>query len=191
VDPSPHRVSDGVCPTGVGSLCQGVRNSSCFCLLGGRGSGKSTVVKMLTGELPIATGEVYVCGVNLRRNLYKAIRLLGYCPQGDAFHGLLTGLETLHMYARIKGVAEKEIPGVVNAVSLLLRMKPHVGYLTKTYNVDAKRKLAVAVAAIGRPKVMVLDEPTFAMSQPGRRVVWDYLSALKESGTTLLVATSR
>ena len=92
-----------------------VPNGECFGLLGINGAGKSTTLAMLTGEFPPSAGEAFVAGMNLSTDVHACRRHIGFCPQFDALFELLTAREHLILYARIKGIAENDIPKVVEA----------------------------------------------------------------------------
>ena len=84
-----------------------VRRGECFGLLGPNGAGKTTTFKMLTAEHAISGGGAIIQQLNLATDSLAALRRFGYCPQFDALLDQLTGIETVRMYARLRGVPEK------------------------------------------------------------------------------------
>jgi ATP-binding cassette subfamily A (ABC1) protein 1 len=98
--------------TAVNNLCLGINKGECFGLIGVNGAGKTTTFKMVTGEIPMSGGEIYVGGNTVSRNLEKVHRNIGYCPQSDAIFPLLTAREHLIYFARLRGIPEKYVSRV-------------------------------------------------------------------------------
>jgi hypothetical protein len=96
----------------VRDLSFGVAPGECFGLLGVNGAGKTTTFQMLTGDLAPASGDASISGLSLQTQLHQARQRFGYCPQFDALCDLLTGRETLAMFARVRGVPEKHVSDV-------------------------------------------------------------------------------
>uniref|UniRef100_A0A3Q1GH78 P-type phospholipid transporter n=1 Tax=Acanthochromis polyacanthus TaxID=80966 RepID=A0A3Q1GH78_9TELE len=175
----------------VDRLCVGVPAAECFGLLGINGAGKTTTFKMLTGDIPVSSGEAFLNGYSIRTEMRDVHQNLGYCPQFDAIDELLTGREHLEFYARLRGVPEKEVAMVAEWGIQKLGL---VKYSTKsagTYSGGNKRKLSTAMALIGSPPVIFLDEPTTGMDPKARRFLWDcILSIIKEGRSVILTSHS-
>lgn len=105
-------------------------------------------------------------------------RLIGYCPQHDALLDLLTVREHLHLYARIKGIRSDVIDSVVNVKMQQMDLVDFADKQAGTLSGGNKRKLSVAIAMIGQPRVVFLDEPSTGMDPVARRYMWDVISAL-------------
>uniref|UniRef100_A0AAQ5X6I6 ABC transporter domain-containing protein n=1 Tax=Amphiprion ocellaris TaxID=80972 RepID=A0AAQ5X6I6_AMPOC len=163
----------------------------CFGLLGINGAGKTTTFKMLTGDIPVSSGEAFLNGYSIRTEMRDVHQNLGYCPQFDAIDDLLTGREHLEFYARLRGVPENEVAMVAEWGIQKLGL---VKYSTKsagTYSGGNKRKLSTAMALIGSPPVIFLDEPTTGMDPKARRFLWDcILSVIKEGRSVILTSHS-
>ena len=93
----------------VNSLNIGINKGECFGLIGVNGAGKTTTFKMITGEIPISGGEVYLGGNRVSKKLEKVHQNIGYCPQSDAIFPLLTAREHLIFFARLRGIPEKYV----------------------------------------------------------------------------------
>uniref|UniRef100_A0A3P8U6Q8 P-type phospholipid transporter n=1 Tax=Amphiprion percula TaxID=161767 RepID=A0A3P8U6Q8_AMPPE len=175
----------------VDRLCVGVPAAECFGLLGINGAGKTTTFKMLTGDIPVSSGEAFLNGYSIRTEMRDVHQNLGYCPQFDAIDDLLTGREHLEFYARLRGVPENEVAMVAEWGIQKLGL---VKYSTKsagTYSGGNKRKLSTAMALIGSPPVIFLDEPTTGMDPKARRFLWDcILSVIKEGRSVILTSHS-
>jgi len=108
----------------------------------------------------------------------SAQRLFGYCPQFDALFDLLTGREHLRMYAAIKGIPAKLVDAAVNSKITEMSLEKHADRLAGSYSGGNKRKLSVAVATIGAPPIVFLDEPSTGMDPVSRRFMWDVIARL-------------
>uniref|UniRef100_A0A3P9H206 Uncharacterized protein n=1 Tax=Oryzias latipes TaxID=8090 RepID=A0A3P9H206_ORYLA len=118
----------------VNSLSSLHLSCQCFGLLGVNGAGKTTTFKMLTGDTDVSSGEASVA---VRSNMKN----MGYCPQFDAIDELLTGMEHLYLYARLRGVPESEIP----RVSAALELPSYASCCAGTYSGGNRRKLSTAI----------------------------------------------
>ncbi|TNN08454.1 ATP-binding cassette sub-family A member 1 [Schistosoma japonicum] len=173
----------------VNRLTFGVRPAECFGLLGVNGAGKTTTFNMITGKLHPSMGTVYVNGYNVVTQTKDAHKSLGYCPQFDAVHDLLTGRETLSLYARLRGIPEKQIPVTVTELLQNMGLTPYANQIASAYSGGNRRKLSTAVAIIGKPQVILLDEPTSGMDPVGRRFMWDQIIALVKEGRSVILTT--
>lgn len=144
----------------VGGLTLAVPRGECFGLLGVNGAGKTTTFSMLTGEVPMTRGVASIAGHDVASDMENARRLIGYCPQFDGLIELMTGYELLAMYARLRGVPEKDIKGTVNDLVEGLMLEKHAHKKCGAYSGGNKRKLSTAVALVGQPPIVFLDEPT-------------------------------
>ncbi|TRY62479.1 hypothetical protein DNTS_007141, partial [Danionella cerebrum] len=154
----------------VDRICVGVSPGECFGLLGVNGAGKTTTFKMLTGDIDVTSGEAAVSGYSILTNILDVHQNMGYCPQFDAIDDLLTGREHLHLYARLRGVPESEIGRVAEWAIQKLGLSEYAGCSAGTYSGGNKRKLSTAIAMIGCPALLLLDEPTTGMDPHSRRM---------------------
>ncbi|GAB6031180.1 ATP-binding cassette sub- A member 3 [Chamberlinius hualienensis] len=164
-----------------------VPRGECFGLLGINGAGKTTTFKMLTGDEAVSSGDAYVEGASIRQDITGVRQMLGYCPQFDAVIDQMTGRETLFMFGRLRGVFEGELPGMVSHLSTSLMFAEHIDKLVKNYSGGNRRKLSTAVALIGNPPIVFLDEPTTGMDPLARRMVWDTISRVRDSGSSIIL----
>jgi len=168
-----------------------IPNGECFGLLGINGAGKSTTLGMLTGEVVPTYGDASIAGLNLRTEIHKCRRRIGYCPQFDALFDLLTGREHLMLYARVKGIVPADIPGVVKHKIAEMGLTEYADRAAGTYSGGNKRKLSVAMAMIGEPSIVFLDEPSTGMDPVARRFMWDVISDIvtKREKCSLILTT--
>ncbi|XP_014062403.2 phospholipid-transporting ATPase ABCA1 [Salmo salar] len=175
----------------VDRVCLGVPAAECFGLLGINGAGKTTTFKMLTGDIAVSGGEAFLNGYSIRTEMRDVHQNMGYCPQFDALNDLLTGREHLEFYARLRGVPEKDVTMVAEWGIQKLGLVKYSNKSAGTYSGGNKRKLSTAIALIGCPPVVFLDEPTTGMDPKARRFLWDcILSIIKEERSVILTSHS-
>ena len=112
---------------------------------------------MLSGETQPTSGEAYLSGLNLLTDVHNCRKKIGFCPQFDALFELLTAREHLELYARIKGIAEKDIERVVKHKIAEMGLTEYADRAAGTYSGGNKRKLSVAIAMVGEPSIVFLD----------------------------------
>ncbi|RWS11247.1 ATP-binding cassette sub-family A member 7-like protein, partial [Dinothrombium tinctorium] len=173
----------------VDNLCMAVDSGECFGLLGVNGAGKTTTFKMLTGAITITKGDAFVTGYSIRSDLNKARQNIGYCPQFDALNSLLTGREHLEFYARLRGMSEEEMKKAVAWSIKKLELVDYADFCAGTYSGGNKRKLSTAIALIGNPSVVFLDEPTTGMDPKARRFLWNCLIDVVKSGCAVILTS--
>uniref|UniRef100_A0A8C5ZH58 ATP binding cassette subfamily A member 7 n=1 Tax=Marmota marmota marmota TaxID=9994 RepID=A0A8C5ZH58_MARMA len=176
----------------VHRLCLGIPPGECFGLLGVNGAGKTTTFRMLTGDIPPSMGEAVLAGHSVTSNYVAqepaaAHCHMGYCPQSDAIFELLTGREHLELFARLRGVPEALVTASLGLARLGLPR--YADRLAGTYSGGNKRKLATAVALVGDPAVVFLDEPTTGMDPSARRFLWNSLLAVVRQGRSVVLTS--
>nr|XP_047932357.1 ATP-binding cassette sub-family A member 13 [Anser cygnoides] len=160
----------------VENISLGIPRGECFGLLGTNGAGKSTTFKMLTGEIiPSAGRAVIRTPTGSEMDILSASSegvLIGYCPQHDALDELLTGREHLYYYCILRGIPKQLICKVAEDLVNRLHLNAHVDKLVRTYSAGTKRKLSTAVALVGKPQILLLDEPSSGMDPCSKRYLW-------------------
>ncbi|KAM8986810.1 phospholipid-transporting ATPase ABCA7 isoform 1-T1 [Ara ararauna] len=175
----------------VDRLCVAVPPGECFGLLGVNGAGKTSTFKMLTGDTEVTLGEAWLKGHSVLTDPQSVRQHMGYCPQFDAITDLLTGREHLEFYSRLRGVPEEEIPRVARCGIAKMGLVPHADRPAGKYSGGNKRKLSTAIALLGSPPVVFLDEPTTGMDPRARRFLWDrILSVIREGRSVVLTSHS-
>ncbi|XP_008589359.1 PREDICTED: ATP-binding cassette sub-family A member 3-like [Galeopterus variegatus] len=116
---------------------------------------------------------------------------IGYCPQFDALLDYMTAREILNMYARLWGISETTIHLYVNKLLKLLNLETHADKFIYTYSGGNKRKLRPAIAIMGKPSVIFLDEPSTGMDPVARRLLWNVVAQACESGKVVIITSHR
>ncbi|GIL59335.1 hypothetical protein Vafri_14231 [Volvox africanus] len=174
----------------VRGLWVGVPAGECFGLLGVNGAGKTTTFRMVTGEVLPDGGDARVGGFSVRTQLAAARRQLGYCPQFEALPGAMTGHEVVAMYARLRGVPESYVDELASYLLRRLGLEGSARNPCGGYSGGMKRKLGVAVALVGDPRVCALDEPSTGMDPGARRALWTCLqNEVIRAGRTVVLTS--
>ncbi|XP_022381242.1 ATP-binding cassette sub-family A member 7 isoform X2 [Enhydra lutris kenyoni] len=173
----------------VDRLCLGIPPGECFGLLGVNGAGKTSTFRMVTGDTLPSSGEAMLAGHSVAREPAAAHRHMGYCPQSDAIFELLTGRQHLELFARLRGVPEAQVAQTASLGLERLGLLQSADQPAGTYSGGNKRKLATAVALVGDPAVVFLDEPTTGMDPSSRRFLWNSLLAVVREGRSVVLTS--
>ncbi|XP_045466962.1 cholesterol transporter ABCA5-like [Harmonia axyridis] len=179
---SPPRVA-------IKSLSLSVDAGEVLGLLGHNGAGKTTTMRIITAEEAPTRGRVQICGNSITSNMNEVFHHLGYCPQHDALWKNITVREHLECYAAIRGVRRSEIPKVVNLYLSGLQIHEHADKQTQQCSGGTKRKLSFAMAMIGYPKIVLLDEPSTGMDPKSKRFLWDTIIASFQGSRGAILTT--
>lgn len=158
-----------------------------FGFLGPNGAGKTTTIRMMVGLMGITSGEILICGHNVKTDFEEALRHIGGIVENPELYKFLTGYQNLQQYARmVKGVSKQKIDEVVEFVGLTERIHDKV----KTYSLGMRQRLGLAQSLLHDPKVMILDEPTNGLDPAGIKEIRDHLKKLtKEKGMSVIVSS--
>ncbi|XP_053667952.1 glucosylceramide transporter ABCA12 [Anopheles marshallii] len=161
------------------------RRDEVTCLLGRNGAGKSTIIKLLTGQVLPIEGDVhlpldydFISGI--RNNAEK----IGLCPQNDVLIPNLTAKEHLQLYARIK--LTRGFDTEVSRTLDNLKMGPYQHYRASDLSGGFKRRLCIAIAFLGSPNLVILDEPCSSVDTKARKYIWELIQTLRKDRAVIL-----
>jgi ATP-binding cassette subfamily A (ABC1) protein 3 len=174
----------------VSNLSFQVDTGECFALLGVNGAGKSTTYKSLTHEVVPTSGSVSVYGFDLVKNFRLARRVIGYCPQANILFEFMSVEEHVYFYASIKGIPITKIKGLVEQTISQLDLQKQRYKTAGTLSGGNKRKLCVAIALIGNPAVILLDEPSAGMDPEARRFMWSVVQGYTQRKTSAIIIST-
>ena len=123
-----------------------------------------------------SSGDAWIGQKHILTEQKSVRRLIGYCPQHDALLDLLTVRDHLLLFGRLKGVSKQRLPGLVQKLLETLTLEPHEHKLAHTLSGGNKRKLSVAIALIGSPPLIFLDEPSTGVDPAARRFMWSVIA---------------
>jgi ABC-type multidrug transport system ATPase subunit len=149
-----------------------LRPAETLALVGPNGAGKSTLLAILAGSLEPSTGSVERSG------------RIGWVPQRPAHYGRLSARENLELFARLEGAPRAEADRLLAEFELPPDDEP-----SANLSVGNRQRLNLALALIGRPEALLLDEPTAALDPTQRRRLWERVDALRRDGGSVCFAT--
>lgn len=156
-------------------------------LIGPSGAGKSTMIKTMLGMEKAEDGEALILNHHMPNRF--VLGQIGYMAQSDALYESLTGFENLNFFARMKGLSKKDIPTAIAHTAQVVELTEHLQKTVAGYSGGMKRRLSLAIALLGNPQLLILDEPTVGIDPALRRQVWKELHQLKKTGVGILITT--
>lgn len=155
-------------------------------LLGPNGAGKTTLVEMIEGIQKPDSGEVLINGRSWKGNEQQHHQVLGISLQETRFIEKLTTLETLNLFNSFYGLSNKRSNEILELVGLSKKRKSYVKYLSG----GQRQKLALGIALLNNPQLLLLDEPTTGLDPSARREIWDILKKLQKEHDTSMILTT-
>lgn len=172
----------------VDSVNLTVRSGDIYGFLGPNGAGKTTTLRMVTGLVSPSSGSIELLGQNPARSSRAIMRQIGCLIEGPAFYPHLSGAQNLRLMQTLKGIEQddKEISELLDLVNLSKTGHQAV----ERYSLGMKQRLGIAMALLGRPRLLILDEPTNGLDPEGFREIRALLRHLvSERGITVLLSS--
>ncbi len=155
-------------------------------LLGPNGAGKTTLVEIIEGVQKPDKGEVAILGMGWHKNREKLNSLMGISFQETRFIDKLRVGETLNMFANFYSLPQRRVGEVLELINLTSKTKAY----SENLSGGQRQRLALGIALLNDPEVLLLDEPTTGLDPVARREVWDILHSLKKGGKTTMILTT-
>ncbi len=163
-----------------------LRQGEYVALLGPNGAGKTTLVEMIEGIRHPDSGEILIKGMRLKDNKNELYRILGISFQETKFFEKITVLETLNMFACFYGANDEKVEKVMDIVGLNEKSKAY----TKNLSGGQRQRLALGIAILNEPEILILDEPTTGLDPTARHEIWNILMNLKKEHNASLILTT-
>jgi ABC-2 type transport system ATP-binding protein len=160
-----------------------------FGLLGPNGAGKTTTIRILSTVLEPDAGDATIGGYSVRKNPAEVRSLIGVCPQDLALYEDLSALDNLIFFGRMVGLNGKEAKAhAMNNLSLMGLTERAKGKISK-FSGGMKRRVNLAIALMGSPQLLILDEPTVGIDPQSRNNIFETIFGLRDKGLTVLYTT--
>ena len=163
-----------------------IRKGQFTAILGPNGAGKTTLVEMIEGVQKPDKGEIYIMGKKWKGNEAELHNIIGLSLQETYYIDKLTVWETLKLFASFYGLKDKRCSEVMALVGLEEKRKSYVVNLSG----GQRQRLALGIALLNSPQILLLDEPTTGLDPLARREIWAILSDLKKQSQTSLILTT-
>ena len=158
-----------------------------FGFLGQNGAGKTTAIKLLCGLIRATKGTARVLGVDVRKR--ESRKLIGYLPENPYFYEYLTAKETIEFYARLSGLSARERRREWDRLSEALALRDISSRRIRGFSKGMRQRLGFAVALVGNPQVLILDEPMSGLDPMGRRMIRDLILEVRDEGKTVFFSS--
>lgn len=155
------------------------------CLLAPNGSGKTTIIKCITGLFKLNNGSISICGHDIKKERNNAYANLGLCMETPSAFGDLSGMDNLKFIASAKKIPKEQIEEVIDFSGI----RHSIDRPVRTYSLGMKMRLGLSMAMLGKPKLIVLDEPTNGLDVDAVIKIREKLLELKESGCSILISS--
>ncbi|WP_297988560.1 ABC transporter ATP-binding protein [Anoxybacillus sp.] len=171
----------------IKGLSFSLKKGEVFGFLGPNGAGKTTTIRMLVGLIKPTSGKIFVCGYDLQKQFTKAIQHIGCIVENPELYPYLSGWENLEHFARmLPSIPTTRIQEVVELVGLQNRIHD----LVRTYSLGMRQRLGIAQALLGKPTVLILDEPTNGLDPVGIREMRQFIRTLAEQEQLTVLVSS-
>ncbi|MDN4608883.1 ABC transporter ATP-binding protein [Sporosarcina highlanderae] len=163
-----------------------VEKGESFGLLGPNGAGKSTLISMICGLVPFETGDIWIDGKLVSKNLKEIKQMIGVVPQDIALYPTMSALDNLVFWGRMYGLSGKDARSrakeILEIVGLTERAKGRI----ETFSGGMKRRINIGAALMHRPKLLIMDEPTVGIDPQSRNHILETVKSLNEKGMTVI-----
>jgi ABC-2 type transport system ATP-binding protein len=175
--------------TVVNDISFSVKEGEIFGLLGPNGAGKSTTISMATGVLQPAGGRILLDGQDMRADLNRSKRLIGYVPQDLALYPTLSARDNLEFFGRIYGLTGRELSNRISEVLKIVQLTDRANDAVEHFSGGMKRRVNLAAGLLHRPRLLFLDEPTVGVDPQSRNAIFESLETLNREGMSIVYTT--
>ena len=173
----------------VTDLSLTLKEGEIFGFLGKNGAGKSTTIKCMTGIIPYTSGQIIVCGHDIKEDPIGAKLNIGYVPDDHAVYDNLTGKEYVSFMGNVYGVKKGDLEKRCEEFAKLFSMKNHLDKQIRSYSHGMKQKICIIAALIHNPRFWVLDEPLMGLDPQSMAEIKGYMIEHRRLGNTVFFSS--
>lgn len=166
-----------------------VKRGEIFGFLGPNGAGKTTTIRMLTGLLTPDSGDVFIDGLDIRRNPIKAKMKLGVIPETGNIYMDLTARQNIILAGKYYGISGKKLKKKADSLLDQFGLFERKNDLVRTFSKGMKQRVNIASAIAHNPEILFLDEPTAGLDVQSQRMIRDIINQMNQRGTTVFLST--
>jgi lipooligosaccharide transport system ATP-binding protein len=166
-----------------------IPKGECFGLLGPNGAGKSTLMKMMYCSVLVTSGELYVLGLNVKKNFREIKSRIGVIPQEDGLDPDFNVLENLLVYGSYHDLSDQAVAEKAQSLLRQMKLEEYRERAVDTLSGGMKRRLTIARGLMNSPEVLFMDEPTTGLDPQARLWIWDFIKNLKNDSSTVILTT--
>ena len=176
-------------PRAVDGLSLTVEAGDIYGFIGHNGAGKTTTLKCISGILPFDEGEIFIDGIDIRKDPMAAKRIMRYIPDNPDLYTFLTGTGYLNFLCDIYGIDEATRRERIAKYAQLFEIESKLGDLVGSYSHGMCQKLALIGALIQQPTLLMLDEPFVGLDPKASHTLKEIMRELTETGTAIFFST--
>jgi ABC-2 type transport system ATP-binding protein len=173
----------------VNGVSFNVHKGEIFGLLGPNGAGKTTTIRMMSTVLEADSGDIVIGGHSMRRQAEAIREIIGICPQELALYEDLSALDNMVFFGRMAGMEGDEARAQAMANLKLMGLEDRAKGKVAKFSGGMKRRINLAIALMGKPQLLFLDEPTVGIDPQSRNNIYENIENLKKNGMTIIYTT--
>ena len=166
-----------------------IQKGEIFGLLGPNGAGKTTTIRMLSSVLDPDSGDISIGGYSMRSDAAKVRSLIGVCPQELALYEDLSAMDNMVFFGRMDGLDKKTAREEAVAHLTLMGLQERAKDKISKFSGGMKRRVNLAIALMGKPEMVFMDEPTVGVDPQSRNNIYETIEGIRDKGTTILYTT--
>ncbi len=170
----------------LSNISLSIQRGSIFGLLGPNGAGKTTMIRILCGLLQTTSGDVFINGYSITKNIRLIRNFIGVVPQEIALYPTLTAYENLSVYGGIYGLHGHELKKRINELLILAGLEKNRHIQVKKFSGGMKRRLNLIAGILHKPEIIFLDEPTVGVDVQSRTAIITSLKEINRDGATII-----
>lgn len=166
-----------------------VEEGSIFGFIGRNGAGKTTTMNILTGLIGFNSGEIFIRGMDFKKNRQELIKHMGYLPETPAFYDYMNAYEYLDLIGNLTGYNKDDKSRRIGELLNIVKLKKSARRRIGGYSKGMKQRMALAAAIMDGPEILFLDEPSSALDPEGRLEMLELIDGLKDDRITIFLST--